>query len=97
MFPPDVMHTIPKGIAELLRKILMLYAKTDVHIVDDRLANIPIARGVSRNLHYRPFATGISTMSVFTADDMIALLQQLPYVVGTGTGGAALLACLLDL
>ena len=37
-----------------------------------------------RSLHYRKFNNGIADMSVFTADDCIALLQQLPYAVGTG-------------
>lgn len=36
-------------------------------------------------MHTRQFNHGVSKMSVFTADDMIALVQQFPYVVGTGT------------
>ena len=58
-------------------------------LVDDWLAAIPVVRDPEqRNMHYRQFNTGITSMSVFTGDDMIALLQQLPYVVGTGTGMA---------
>lgn len=85
MFPPDILHTIPKGIVDILRRILLSY--TNDIVVDERLAKIPMVRDVlTRNLHYRAFSTGISSMSVFTADDMVALVQQLPYVVGTGTG-----------
>ena len=36
-----------------------------------------------RMMHYRRFKSGIADMKVFTADDCIALLQQLPYVIGT--------------
>ena len=86
MFPPDILHTIPKGIVDLLRRILMSYAK-NTSVVDSRLARIPMVRDpLTRNLHYRAFSTGISSMSVFTADDMVALVQQLPFVVGSGTG-----------
>ena len=38
-----------------------------------------------RDMHWRKFVNGIAEMSVFTADDCIAILQQIPYVVGTGT------------
>ena len=87
MFPPDILHTIPKGVVDLLRRILMAYVKTDPNVVDARLAAIPMVRDpMARNLHYRAFNTGVSPMSVFTADDMIALLQQFPFVIGTGTG-----------
>ena len=86
MFPPDILHTIPKGIVDLLRRILLAYAKNTGE-VDSRLAGIPMVRDpLTRNLHYRAFSTGISSMSVFTADDMVALVQQLPYVVGSGIG-----------
>ena len=65
----------------------MAYTKPDTSVVDTRLAAIPMVRDpMTRNVHYRAFNTGISSMSVFTADDMISLLQQLPFVVGTGTG-----------
>ena len=37
-----------------------------------------------RTMHYRRFPHGIEDMKVFTADDCVALLQQLPYVVGDG-------------
>ena len=65
----------------------MSHAK-DTSVVDSRLANIPmvVRDPLTRNLHYRSFSTGVTSMSVFTADDMVALVQQLPYVVGTGTG-----------
>ena len=55
--------------------------------MDDRLSMTPMVRDdMVRGIHYRKFSTGVASMSVFTADDMVALLQQLPYVVGTGTG-----------
>lgn len=55
-------------------------------VLDDRLKKWPPVRDpAQRMMHTRQFNSGVSGMSVFTADDMIALLQQLPFVVGTGT------------
>lgn len=52
-------------------------------MITRRLKAIPPVRDPQqRCLHTRQFNRGIANMSVFTADDMIALLQQLPYVVG---------------
>ena len=53
--------------------------------LDERLGKWPPVRDPSqRMMHSRQFNSGVSRMSVFTADDMIALLQQLPFVVGCG-------------
>ena len=44
---------------------------------------MPVARDpAQRCLHYRRFRTGITSMSMFTADDMVALTQQMHYAVG---------------
>lgn len=57
-----------------------------ITVFDTRLGAIPIARATDqRGLHYRRFGSGIASMSVFTADDMTALIQQMPFAVGTGT------------
>ena len=45
----------------------------------------PVRDPQQRCLHTRQFNNGIANMSVFTADDMIALLQQLPYIVGASS------------
>ena len=87
MLPADTLHSIPKGIVEMLWKILQKHTNGNCDIIDERLSSSPVVRDPHvRGLHYRAFNSGIATMSVFTADDYIALLQQLPYVVGTGTG-----------
>ena len=38
-----------------------------------------------RGLHYRTFSKGLTGWGKWSADDHIALLQQLPFVVGTGS------------
>ena len=54
-------------------------------VFDRRVATIPEVRDAEqRNMHYRRYRTGIHNMSVYTADDMEALLQQMHYAVGTG-------------
>ena len=84
----DTLHTVPKGLVEILWKILQLHTGSNFDVIDTRLRSIPMVRDPHvRGLHYRGFNSGVASMSVFTADDFIALLQQLPYVVGTGKGG----------
>ena len=41
-------------------------------------ARDPLVRGV----HYRRFRNGLLDMSIFTHDDEVALMQQLPYIIG---------------
>ena len=36
-------------------------------------------------MHYRVFRSGIMGFGKFTADDHVALIQQLPYVIGTAS------------
>ena len=56
------------------------------HIFDARLAQMPMVRDAKqRCMHYRRFRNGIEKVGVFTADDHVALMQQMPFVVGTGT------------
>ena len=45
----------------------------------------PVRDPQQRCLHTRQFNNGIANISVFTADDMMALLQHLPYVVGANS------------
>lgn len=62
--------------------------------IDERLRKWPPVRDPSqRMMHTRQFNSGVSHMAVFTADDMIALLQQLPFVVGSGTAVIGDRAC----
>ena len=46
-----------------------------------------------RELHYRYFRKGINDMSIFTHDDHVALMQQLPYVIGRYRQSCLLLCC----
>jgi hypothetical protein len=53
-------------------------------IVDWRLQHLnPVRDPVQRCMHYRTFKKGVTGWGKWTADDHIALLQQMPYVVGT--------------
>ena len=71
---------------DYLKCILHVSLKCVLNIeFDSRFAAMePVRDPHIRMMHYRKFANGIADMSVFTADDCIALLQQLPYAVGTG-------------
>lgn len=61
-------------------------APSVTHILDSRLALIPVVRDAKqRCMHYRRFRNGIEKVGVFTADDHVALMQQMPFVIGTGT------------
>ena len=53
-------------------------------------ARDPLVRGV----HYRRFRKGLLDMSIFTHDDEVALMQQLPYIIGRSynTASRALLS-----
>ena len=53
-------------------------------IIDARLLLIPrVKNAKQRCMHYRMFRSGITGFGKFTADDHVALIQQLPYVIGT--------------
>ena len=87
MFHPDVMHTIPLGLVKILVDVLFELsgqAPSQQPEMDARFANIPRVRDPKqRVMAYRTFPTGITSMKLFTADDLVAILQQLAYVVGT--------------
>ena len=54
-----------------------------IQVVNQRLGFMPVARDpLVRTLHYRRFRNGLLDMSVFTHDDEVALMQQLPYIIG---------------
>lgn len=58
---------------------------TPLPVLDDRLKRWPPVRDpMQRMMHTRQFNSGLSGISVHTADDMVALLQQFPFVVGAG-------------
>ena len=87
ILPPDTLHTMSKGMAELLRTMLQKIMKKEgtFGVFDRRLAQIPVVRDPDqRQMPYRRYRTGIHNMKVYTADDMLALLQQMHYAVGTG-------------
>jgi hypothetical protein len=75
------------GLIALLREIIIAFATQApkvVNVLTARLALMPKVRDVAqRNLTYRHFRKGIHTFGRWTGDDHIALLQQLPFVVGT--------------
>ena len=51
-----------------------------------RFERIPMVRDAKqRCMHFRRFRNGLEKVGVFTADDHVALKQQMPFVVGTGT------------
>ena len=63
-------------------------------VIDRRLSKWPPVRDPQqRMMHTRQFNKGIANMSVYTADDMIALLQQMPFVVGGGVAVIKDAAC----
>ena len=67
-----------------LKRILNVCVFTEL---DRRLGKVqPVCYPQNRVLHYRKFRNGIADMKVYTADDCMALLQQLPYVIGTSGG-----------
>lgn len=86
LLPMDTLHTIPLGIITVLKDALLLLSKGESRVVlDSRLRDMPLARDeVGRGLYFRSFKTGVEGIGKFTADDFIALLQQLPFVVGYG-------------
>jgi hypothetical protein len=87
ILPFDVMHTIPLGLVKILVDVLINMsgqAPSQQPEMDARFAAIPRVRDPKqRVMAYRAFPTGITSMKVFTADDLVAILQQLAYVVGT--------------
>ena len=60
-------------------------APSVLHVLDHRLKQIPPVRDpVQRCMHYCGFPSGITGWGKWTADDHVALIQQLQYAVGTG-------------
>lgn len=49
-----------------------------------RLRNLPVVKDTQeRHMYYRTFRKGLTGWGKWTGDDHVALLQQMPYVVGT--------------
>lgn len=91
LFPMDTLHTVAHGVCDIiLFNALLVYAKihkpNSTAELDRRFGALLPARDADvRLLHYRSFRYGVTNMSIFTADDMISILQQMQFVVGTGT------------
>jgi hypothetical protein len=61
-------------------------APSVVSVLNWRLRNIPVVRNaVQRCMHYRAFNKGITGWGKWTADDHVALLQQMAFAVGYGS------------
>lgn len=93
MVPMDILHTVPQGIAKLIKETAMLYLSRtkSLDVVENRLRSFPVPRDTEvRCLPFRRFMTGLEGWGKWSGDDHIALLQQLPYVIGTN---AEILGC----
>lgn len=85
MFPMDILHTVPYGIIKTLKELLVAHAKDGhtVGLLNSRLASLPQVRSARvRGWYYRAFNTGIDSQGKWNAEDYVALLQQMPFVVG---------------
>ena len=83
--PMDTLHTVPYGLVEPLK--LLVLAHTEValrrQVLDDRLRQMPrTADTRSRGLPYRHFPKGLTGVGTWAASDYVALIQQLPFIVG---------------
>ena len=76
------------GLVAFLRELLIAFASLapkTISVLYSRLAKMPTVRDpLGRGLKYRSFKKGLE-YGRWTGDDHVALLQQLIYVVGTGT------------
>jgi len=83
--PNDTLHTLSAGIVPALKKILLKHHQhtgTGKAELDKRFRALPrVHDAARRGLFYRSF-DNILTQATWTADDYIALLQQMFFVVG---------------
>lgn len=89
LFPMDTLHTVSSGIVSELRKLVQLYVRENKGghdagaTLNARLSSLPgVHDRERRGLAYRYFSS-VDHDGSWTGDDYIALLQQLPFVVGT--------------
>ena len=85
--PMDTLHTIPSGLMMLIKDAALQYAflSRSIDVLEDRLRAMPVVRdpGV-RNMFFRKFNGGLRGWGKWTGDDHVAVIQQLPYCIGTG-------------